>query len=119
MSKTPLGKQAGNIFAQDSVNCDVMVDDKKPVEATEKRGRGRPTQIKAWSKTTTVLTNDLIFWLDSLSANIRRNSGKVITRSELIRAFASAVEESGLDLSEVSSVDQIKNLLAQRLNNAK
>lgn len=78
--------------------------------------RGRPpVHEESWTKATTVLFDTQIHWLDMLAANIRLKTRKSISRAELIRAFISATIESGLDLSQVSSEEEIKQILLKKL----
>lgn len=56
--------------------------------ANEKQGRGRPAKFRAderWDRTTVVLRDWEVAFLDRLAADIREKSGLALNRSDLIR----------------------------------
>lgn len=67
-----------------------------------------PTHAEAYSKATVVLLNRQIVYLDRLSADIRAASGTVVKRAEIIRALIEALAESGVDLRDVRSEEDVK-----------
>jgi hypothetical protein len=77
-----------------------------------KQPRGRPVEHKEeWSKITVVLLDKQIHWLDQLASNIRLNTKSAISRAELIRAIIASIEESGVELSQLKSENEIKDHL--------
>ena len=85
-------------------------------EGKQPRGPGRPVaHQESWKKVTTVLFNRQIVFLDRLGADIREQSGKSMSRAEIIRALIDALEGSGLDITGVRSEDELKNLILSRL----
>lgn len=79
---------------------------------------GRPRKHAEPLKKVTVLLrgSDKLF-LDGLSLDIAKRTGTdaSISRSEIIRAMLEAVEKSGVDLTGVSSEEELKNVLLDRL----
>lgn len=67
-----------------------------------------PMHAEAYSKATVVLLNRQIVFLDRLSADIRARSGAVVKRAEIIRALIDALAESGQDVRDVRSEDELK-----------
>lgn len=102
-----LGSQADSIFSKPA--------QEKQTPPTQTQGRGRPSKGGSLVKTTTVLDAELIYWLDSLSTEIKRNKGTSVSRSEIIRGFISSVIDSDLDFSNVTSEEDIKNTIKNRL----
>jgi len=81
------------------------------------RGPGRPpVHSEAWTKTTVVLFNRQILYLDRLALDIRAKTGTVTNRTEIIRALIDGLEESGLDLTGITSEAEMKALVASRLS---
>lgn len=123
MSKSKLGKSADDIFAPKPVKQEkpVIAPTTHKEEAVKpddeaKRSRGRPQEHKeTWSKITVVLLDKQIHWLDQLASNIRLNTKAALSRAELIRASIAAIEESGLDISNLNSEENIKNFLLEKL----
>jgi hypothetical protein len=125
MSKPKLGKGAYDIFTKKP-----PIQDEKPIEQKDiepeqatardaqkvKQSRGRPLEHKEeWTKVTVVLLDKQIHWLDKLATEIRFNTKVAISRAEILRAMINAVEESGIDLSEIISEDDIKNKLLKNI----
>lgn len=112
MSKAKLGKSADDIFSrQTRLEENIIKEDE-----TSKQTRGRPIEHKeSWSKITVVLLDKQIHWLDQLASNIRLKTKVAISRAELIRAVIAALEESGLDFSELSNETSIKNFILEKL----
>jgi hypothetical protein len=102
IGKNPLQKQkSDSVFAPSSE----AIEEKK-----DTKGRGRPTQHEEkWTKVTCVLFNSQIAWLDHLAADIRMKTGAAISRAELIRAMIAAVQEKGINLTEVTSEEEAIN----------
>lgn len=54
-------------------------------------------------------------WLYVLSSSIFENTGEIIPQCDILRAFISAIEESGIDLSHAKSKEEISNIIVNRL----
>jgi hypothetical protein len=97
--------------------------DPKPVvqeEKTSTNARGRPQEhTESWTKATVVLLDRHIYWLDRLASDIRFNTKSAMSRAEIIRAMISAVEESGIDLSQLKSEEEIKSFILNLLKKNK
>lgn len=95
-----------------------LFDIKKEVqeESVSLNSRGRPPlHEETWTRATTILFDSQIHWLDTLAANIRLKNRKSISRAELIRALISAAIESGLDLSNITTEEDLKNFILKKL----
>lgn len=125
MSASRVGKGRDDIFAKKP-----LIQDEKPLTQKEmepeqantrdtpkiKQSRGRPLEHKEeWTKVTVVLLDKQIHWLDKLATEIRFNTKVAISRAEILRAMINAVEESGIDLSQIISEDDMKNKLLKNL----
>ena len=87
-------------------------------DATEKTstGRGRPKAHEdEWTKVTVVMFNREITFLDDLSVKIRKTTGSVIKRAEIIRALVDALEDSKIDLTGVKTEADVKAMLLAAL----
>lgn len=122
MSKSKLGKSADDIFSRKPTQQEkpaiepVVVKQTEEETPKEKQARGRPLEHKeGWSKVTVVLMDKQIHWLDRLASTIRLNTKAAVSRAELIRATLAAVEESGIDLSQLGNEKDIKNFLLEKL----
>jgi hypothetical protein len=73
-----------------------------------------PVHTEAYTKTSVVLLNRQIVYLDQLSARIRSASGAVLKRAVIIRGLIDALEESGKTLLDVRSESDLKKLLLRR-----
>lgn len=81
--------------------------------ATKSSHRGRPiVHTEPWNKITVVLLDRHVAYLDRLAIDIRLKHGKAISRAEIIRALIEAASQSGVDLSQAATSDQIVELLA-------
>ena len=100
---TKVGKTPDDIFASTAT----------------KPNRGRPPlHQEDWTKVTTSLLNRQVVFLDGVSNDIRANSGKVVKRTAIIRALIDALELSDIDLTEVTSEDECRQILLQHLTTA-
>lgn len=126
MSKSKLGKSADDIFRkpiqqEKAVIEPIVVTHKAEViqeteEPPSKQPRGRPQEHKeTWSKITVVLLDKQIHWLDQLASTIRLNTKSAVSRAELIRSTIAAIEESGIDLSQLGNEKDIKEVILQKL----
>jgi hypothetical protein len=87
----------------------------KPRKAPS-RPPGRPrVHVESWTKTTVVLFDRQIAFLDKLAASIRARSGIPISRAQLIRALLDAVAASDLDLTLAQSEEDLKRTIYARL----
>lgn len=122
MSKSKLGKSADDIFRKPIQQEKPVIEPytthkAEAVSEEKKQPRGRPQEHReTWSKITVVLLDKQIHWLDQLASNIRLNTKVAVSRAELIRALIAAVEESGIDISNLSSEHAVKNFLLNKLN---
>ena len=99
-------KEDPNKNEPDSIKAHESNELKKPSP------RGRPQVLREeWTKVTVVLLDRQIHWLDRLAADIRLNTKCAISRAEIIRAVITAIEKSGIDLSEVGSEKEIAEKL--------
>lgn len=69
-----------------------------------------------WSRITVILSVRQVVYLDRLCAEIRTRSGASVRRTELIRAFVDAVEESGIDVADATSEGELRELLRAKLS---
>ena len=72
-----------------------------------------------WSRITVILSVRQVVYLDRLSAEIRTRTGESVRRTELIRAFVDAVEESGIDVADAASEDELRELLRAVLSRSR
>lgn len=124
--KQKIGKNKDDIFGKPRREIILPIHDEEPEPlkeaepskeiVKEKAGRGRPVEHSAaWTKVTVVLLDRQIHWLDSLSLAIRQKTKAAISRAEIIRALIDAVEESGLDLTDIPSEQEIKRFILARI----
>jgi hypothetical protein len=84
--------------------------------STAKQRRGRPAvHEEAWTKVTVVLFNRQIVFFDRVAANIRAQSGAVISRAQLLRSLVDALAEADVDLTAATSEADLKATLLARL----
>jgi hypothetical protein len=80
------------------------------------RRPGRPrTHTETWTKTTVVLFDRQIDFLDTMAAKIRAKSGAPISRAQLIRALLDAFADSDIDLTLARSETDLKAAILARL----
>ena len=85
-------------------------------KTTGARSKGRPPVLEdAWKKVTVILLQRQIVWLDRVALDIRVSQAKTISRAELIRAMIDAAAESGSNLAEAGSEEELKRLLLSKL----
>lgn len=69
---------------------------------------GRPIlHSEGWSKVTVVLLDRQVAHLDRLAADIRQNTGRAISRAEILRALIEFTSRSGADLTTATSEEEI------------
>ena len=73
---------------------------------------GRPIlHSEGWSKVTVVLLDRQVAHLDRLAADIRQNTGRAISRAEILRALIEFTSRSGADLTTATSEEEIVSRL--------
>ncbi len=72
---------------------------------------GRPRALPEWRKTTVILLESQIEFLDDLEYRTLKNTKVKLSRSEFIRSLIAILQESGVDLSNAASEEEIKNAL--------
>lgn len=77
-------------------------------DLSKKSQRGRPPSSEDSTKITVLLWDKQIHWLDTLTTEIRWKTKSALNRAQIIRAMISAIEESGIDLTEVKSEEGAK-----------
>ncbi len=83
---------------------------------TSPRRPGRPrVHVESWTKSTVVLFDRQILFLDALAASIRAKSNVPISRAQLIRALLDALADSDLDLTLARSEADLKRTIFARL----
>ena len=88
-----------------------------PADQDERRGPGRPViHDEAWTKASVVMMDRQLVYLDELAIEMRKASGAVIRRAEIIRALVDALAESGVDVSGATSEADLKNILTRHLH---
>jgi hypothetical protein len=81
--------------------------------------RGRPpVHHEQWDKVSVVLFRRQILQLDRLTADVRRKSGKAMTRAEVIRALIDGLITSGMDVTAHASEATLRAHVAERLDPA-
>src|SRR5437667_4640523 len=84
-----------------------------------KAPRGRPrVHRESWAKVSVVLFERQIAHLDRLTTDVRRKSGKTMTRAEIIRALIDGFISSGMDGTAHTSEATLRAHVAQRLDPA-
>lgn len=82
--------------------------------ATNKGGRPR-TLPENMTRIPIELPTDQVIWLDRLALTIRSRSGRAVKRAPIIRAILAAVAGSGIDLTHITSEEEITALLLAKL----
>jgi len=96
---------------------DICASTAETSQGDKTRGPGRPpVHRETWTKTTVVLFDRQILYLDRLALDIRAKTGTATNRTAIIRALIDGLEESGLDLLGVTSEAEMKALVAGRLS---
>lgn len=82
----------------------------------KKAVRGRPpVHQETWSKVSVILFDRQIVQLDRLATDIRGRSGKVLNRTEIIRALIDGLIDSGMDVTATASEAELRARVARRL----
>jgi hypothetical protein len=81
-----------------------------------KAPRGRPpVHREAWAKVSVVLFERQVAKLDRLTKDVRRKSGKTMTRAEVIRALIDGLIRSRMDVAAHASEATLRSHVARRL----
>jgi hypothetical protein len=105
-----VAKKTGNNPFQKAKSDSVFSPSEAAIEQKENKSRGRPVEHEEkWTKVTCVLFNSQIAWLDHLAADIRMKTGAALSRAELVRAMIAAVQEKGINLTEITSEEEAIN----------
>jgi hypothetical protein len=84
--------------------------------APGKAPRGRPrVHQEAWAKVSVVLFERQVKRLDRLTSEVRRKSGRAMTRAEIIRALIDGLIVSGIELTDYGSEAALRSHIAGRL----
>ena len=87
-----------------------------PSKATKTSMIPPPVQgMAADNKLTIILPPDQVEFLDRLCLEIRSKTKVKMKRTEIIRALVAALKDSGLDLSDYRSEEDIKDAIQKRL----
>ena len=70
---------------------------------------------ETWSKVSVVLFDRQINQLDRLATDIRGKSGKMLNRTEIIRALIDGLIDSGMDVTATASEADLRARVARRL----
>lgn len=100
-----LGAQADSIFSKP----------KQAAYTSTTPTRGRPSKGLSLTKTTTVLSAEQIYWLDSLSSKIKLNTGASLSRSEILRGLIEFAKESNINFADSVSEQDIKNKILENI----
>lgn len=71
---------------------------------------------EAWSKVTVVLFNRQVVNLDRLIADIRSETGAIVSRTLLIRSLIDALLLSGLNITDCRTEADLRERLVDRLS---
>lgn len=81
------------------------------IQATTSRKILTPDAVKS----TVTLLNQHIVWLDRISTDIRSNTMAIIDRGAIIRALISALKESDVDLTQIKSEEEAREIILAKL----
>lgn len=127
---TKLGKDASDIFGvptqfkpnpknEINIPLDEPIIEPTAAEIKEdqaKNPRGRPQEhTEVTTKVTVILLERQIAWLDQLALNIRTKTKAAISRTEILRAMVSAVEDGGIDLSGIRTESEARQLILSHI----
>jgi hypothetical protein len=88
----------------------------RKAKAPGKARRGRPrVHREAWAKVSVVLFERQLKSLDRLTRDVRRKSGRAMTRAEIIRALIDGLIVSGIELTDYHSEAALRSHIAGRL----
>ena len=117
-NQSRVGKQVNSIFASTThVEYEPIVQavPEKPIKELSKHpGRPQRTNRKTIKATLTMYV-DQVVWLDRLSADILCNSGSIIDRGSILRGILSAIQESKINMKDMSNEEDIASTLKEIL----
>ena len=93
--------------------------DDQAAETTEdkpKKGKRTKRRDPTHKQTTIIFLEDQLDWLDYVSYDSRKGSGKVVSKSELIREVVNILREHDLNLRGVKTSQDIQKRLRETLN---
>ncbi len=114
-----IGGQAANLFTSTTKTTIAKTPKVEKQQLVEKVVDKKVTKHQDLIKSTVTFSNNHLVWLDRLSADIRSNTRQVIDRGSIIRAMLNAIEESNIDLSCVTSAEEICNTILSNLKTKK
>jgi hypothetical protein len=91
------------------------VERREPIEVSSQNPAPPNTPIDITSVVSMVLLTEQVVRLDEIAAQVRRRSGKTISRSGMIRAILSAVLPCHEDWVKVTSEADLQQMVALRL----
>ena len=112
-----LGDKTKDIFQKKSHKpLKAKKEAKKVEEADRPKKAGRPKiHTEDTLKTVITIRKSQLLWLDRLALEVRDKSDQIIDRGLLIRAFIDAVLESKIDLSNITSEEDAKEIIVKKL----
>ena len=81
----------------------------------KKRGRKKQGDLQQ-KQTTIIFSEDQLEWLDYVTYDSRKGSGKVVSKSELLREMVNLLREKDLSLRGVKTEQDVRNRLKETLN---
>jgi hypothetical protein len=79
---------------------------------------GKARNFQDAFRSSIILRQTQVVFLDRISISIREKTGAIIDRSAIIRALIDVFQSSGIDITEVSSEAEIAALLTERQTGA-
>ena len=86
-----------------------------PLAQAKKRGRKKQGEPQP-KQTTIIFSEDQLDWLDYVTYDSRKGSGKVVSKSELLRELVNLLREKDLSLRGVKTEQDVRNRLKETLN---
>lgn len=92
-------------------------EEEQDATLAQAKKRGRKKQGEAQQKQTTIIFNeDQLEWLDYVTYDSRKGSGKVVSKSELLREMVNLLREKDLSLRGVKTEQDVRNRLKETLD---
>ncbi len=108
------GNSPANGFAREHMSKTATRRVKAGTPGKARRGRPR-VHREAWAKVSVVLFERQVKRLDRLTREVRRKSGRAMTRAEIIRALIDGLILSGIELTDHGSEAALRSHIAGRL----
>ena len=83
----------------------------RPKKESQRSGPGRPKKLQEAKKTTVVLEQHQLEFLDRFSARITLETGAKLSRGAIIRALVDGLDQADIDLSKVEDGNDLAQLL--------